>query len=40
MPWGFAIGPEQVPMLRECIAKRSQAPLNRYIRSLPKDRVY
>ena len=40
MPWGFMIGPEQVPMLRECTRTRSQAPLRKFIRSLPEHRVY
>ena len=40
MPWGFEVGPEQVPILRECIRKRSRRPLDAFVRSLPKDRVY
>lgn len=40
MPWGFEIGEEQVPMLRQCIAERSKAPLQAYIDSIPKNRLY
>ena len=34
------IGPDQVPMMRECIEKRSQEPLTAYVYSLPPDRSY
>ncbi len=40
MPWGFVIGPSQVPMLRQCIATRSQEPLQAYIESLDPDCDY
>ena len=34
MPFGFEIGPEQVPMMRECIRTRSREPLKAYIASI------
>ena len=40
MPWGFEVGEEQIPMLRQCIAERSKAPLEVYIQSLPSGRIY
>ena len=40
LPRGFVIGPDQVPMVRECIEKRSKRPLDLYIKSLPPDRMY
>ena len=39
MAMGFEIQPAQVPMLRECIRLRSQAPLEAYIESL-EGRTY
>ena len=40
MPRGFEVGPDQVPIMRECIEKRSKRPLVRYINSFPPDRTY
>ena len=40
MPYGFEVGPGQVPMMRECIEKQSRQPLSAYINSLPPDRSY
>ena len=40
VPMGWQIGPAQVPILRECIKKKSQKPLEDYIDSIPKDRDY
>ena len=40
MPFGFEIGPEQFPMMRECIRRRSKAPLEAYIASIPAGVVY
>ena len=37
---GFVIGPSQIPIIRECIEKRSQGPLDRYIESLPPDLMF
>ena len=40
MPRGFEIGPSQVPIIRECIEKRSQEPIIRYVKSLPPDLMF
>ena len=40
MSWGFEINEPQIPMLRRCIRQRSKKPLERYIASLPRERVY
>ena len=40
MGFGFEIGPEQFPMMRECIRTRSKAPLEAYIASIPAGVVY
>ena len=40
MPRGFVIGPDQVPIIRECIEKRDQEPLDRYVKALPRDLMY
>ena len=41
MTFGFEIGPEQVPLMRECIEKRSQAPLEKYVREdLAEGKVF
>ena len=40
MPWGFEIGEEQMPMLRECIDQESKAPLEAYVASLPPENRY
>ena len=40
MPWGFEVGPAQVPILRRCIEQRSMQPLNDYVRSIPDDVTY
>ena len=40
LPLGPVVGPDQVPMVRECIEKRSKEPLIRYIKSLPPDLMY
>ena len=38
LPMGFEVGPEQVPVMRECLRLRSQRPLEDYVRSLdPRD---
>ena len=37
MPRGFEVSPDQVPIIRECIEKRSTRPLSRYVESLPGD---
>ncbi|MCY4607493.1 MAG: hypothetical protein OXD40_02695 [bacterium] len=37
MPFGFEVRPAQVPIIKECIAKRSQEPLNAFIRGLGTD---
>lgn len=37
MPYGFEIGPEQVPLMRECIEKRSREPLEKYVREITAD---
>ena len=37
---GYVIGPAQVPIIKECLKTRSQKPLEDYIDSLPKDRLY
>lgn len=34
IPRGFGVMPAQVPIIRECIAQRSQAPLEAYIKGL------
>ena len=41
MPWGFEIGEEQIPLLRQCVERRSQEPLDRYVQALISDgRIY
>ena len=41
MPWGFEIGEEQIPLLRQCVERRSQEPLDRYVQALLSDgRIY
>ena len=41
MPQGFGIGPEAYPVLEECLDKRSQEPLDDYLRELYADgRLY
>ena len=40
MPRGFEVGPDQVPIMRECIEKRDRGPLVRYVKSLPRDLMY
>ncbi len=40
LPFGFVVGPAQIPIIKECIAKRSQEPLNAYIRGLGADVTY
>ena len=40
MGMGFEITPEQVPMMKECIEKESQKPLEEYIDSIPADITY
>lgn len=37
LTYGFGIYPAQVPLLRQCIAERSQEPLNRYMAELIRD---
>ena len=39
IPRGFGVGPAQVPILRECIEQRSQAPLEACIEGLGTDIV-
>lgn len=34
MPKGFEITPDQVPVMRQCIDERSQAPLEAYVATL------
>ena len=41
MAYGFEIGPDDVPLLRQCIAEKSRERLRRHIEELLKDgRVY
>ena len=41
MPFGFVIGPSDVPLMRQCIRERSMKPLDDHIKSLLADgRVY
>ncbi len=40
MPMGFEITPEHVPMMKECIKKKSQKPLEEYIDSLPENTTF
>ena len=40
MPWGFAIGMRQIPMLRKCVEDRSKDPMIAYSHSLPSGRSY
>ena len=40
MPMGFEIGPEQVPIMRQCIRDGSRAPLQAYIAGLSKLTSY
>lgn len=40
MPWGFEVGEQQIPLLRQCVEERSREQLNDYIRSLPANRLY
>ena len=40
MPWGFGIGEEQLPLLRQCVAERSQEPLRAYWAAMPLGTVY
>ena len=40
MPWGFEIGEDQIPILRQCIAKRSREPLKAYIATIPPGTLY
>ena len=35
MPWGFGIDVEQIPILRQCIAERSQDALEAYFATYP-----
>ena len=35
MPRGFEIGPDQVPILKECLRTKSQKPLEAFVESLP-----
>ena len=37
---GFEIGPDQVPLLKECIQTKTTKPLEDYLANLPTDRVY
>ena len=39
LPFGFEIQLAQVPMLRQCLREKSQAPLDAFIRTLA-GRVY
>ena len=34
LPKGFEVTPSQVPLIRQCLAERSTAPLDRYVQSL------
>ena len=37
MPQGFGVGPEQIPLIKECIRLKSMKPLDDYLRdSLPE----
>ena len=40
MPRGFEVTPDQVPIIRECIEKRSTRPLNRYVSSIPSTTLF
>ena len=40
MPWGFGIGYDQIPILRQCIAERSKEPLRTYWASQPAGTVF
>ena len=40
MGFGFEIGPEQVPMMCECIRTRNKAPLKAYVAAIPAGVVY
>ena len=40
MPYGFEVGPAQVPIMKEWLRLKSQKPLNDYIKGLPPDRVF
>ena len=40
MPWGFEVGENEIPILRQCIKQKSQQPIEDFVRSLPTDRTY
>ena len=40
MPMGFEITPDQVPMMKQCIEEKSEAPLEAYIASLDPLKSY
>lgn len=41
MGYGFEIGPDQVPMMKECLRLKSQKPLHDYIKEISKNgRIY
>ena len=41
MPFGFQIGPNQVPILRQCLAEESQEPLDDFVAAdIADGRVY
>lgn len=40
MPMGFEVTPDQVPVLRKCIARKSQEPLDAYVSGLDEDLIF
>ena len=37
MPMGFQATPDQIGIIRKCIRRKSQKPLDDYVESLPED---